>query len=103
MSEPDGLGFSLPPFDVNEAHQKLRRDLRALGLTEREGRFERNGQVLARAAVTDGQLHAAMVKRPAKTSPEWPAQTLTLTSSAGARDFVAELKRRLAGWSDRDE
>jgi hypothetical protein len=101
MSGSDDLGFALPPFNPDEAHEKLRRDLRALGLMEREGRFERSGQTLARAAVTEGQLQVAMVKRPAKSSPEWQARTLT--SSAGVRDFVAELKKRMAGWSDRDD
>jgi hypothetical protein len=100
MSDDD-IGFAPPPFDAGEAHAKLRRELRALGLTEREGRFERQGQVLARATVAEGQLQVAMVKRPSRTSPEWQARTLT--GHAGLRDFVAELKKRLAGWNERDD
>jgi len=44
---------------------------------------------------------AALVKRPSRNSPEW--QRRQLKSSADARDFVADLKKKLAGWSDRDE
>jgi hypothetical protein len=92
----------VPAFKPDEALLRLRRDLRELGLSEREGRFERKGEALARAAVSaDGtQLLVAMVKRPAR-SPDW--QERTLRDGAQVRDFVAELKKKLALWSDRDE
>jgi hypothetical protein len=99
MSEEPGL--APPPFKPDEALQKLRRDLRELGLTEREGRFERRGSLIARAAVDGTTLRAARVKRPARSSPEWIEKVLR--SSADARDFVADLKRQLAQWSDRDD
>jgi hypothetical protein len=89
--------FAPPPFQANEGLVRLQRELRALGLTEREGRFERRGQDIARAAVDGPTLKAAVVKRPGR-SPEW--QEHTLTSSAQLRDFVADLKKRLALWSD---
>jgi hypothetical protein len=41
------------------------------------------------------------VKRPSRTSPEW--QVRTLKSGADVRDYVAELKKKLATWSDRDD
>jgi hypothetical protein len=81
--------------------QRLRRDLRELGLGERAGVFERRGVAIARAAVDGSVLQVAVVKRPSRSSPEWQARTLK--SSADARDYVADLKRKLAGWSDRDE
>jgi len=97
----DDLGFSLPPFKPDEALQTLKRDLRALGLTEREGRFERRGTPIARAAVDGAVIKAARVKRPSRSSPEWLEKTLR--SSADLRDFVADLKKQLAQWSDRDD
>lgn len=97
----DDLGFSLPPFKPDEALQTLRRELRALGLTEREGRFERRGVVIARCTVDGAALRAARVKRPSRSSPEWIEKTLR--NSADLRDFVADLKKQLAQWSDRDD
>ena len=99
MSED--FGFAPPPFRPEEALSKLKRDLRDLGLTEREGRFERRGVAIARAAVEDLTVRAARVKRPVRSSPEW--QDKVLKRSADARDFVADLKKQLAQWSDRDD
>ena len=97
----DDLGFALPPFKPDDALVGLKRSLRELGLAEREGRFERRGVAIAKAAVADGAIAAAVVKKPSRLSPEW--QTKTLKSGADVRDFVADLKRKLASWSDRDE
>ena len=46
-------------------------------------------------------LKASVVKRPSRNSPEWTHKTLS--SSAMLRDWTAELKKKLAGWSDRDD
>jgi hypothetical protein len=92
--------FAPPPFQPDEALQRGRRELRELGLTEREGRFERRSQQIARLAVDGATLKAAVVKRPGRT-PEWTEKVLR--SSADLRDFVADLKKKLATWSDRDE
>jgi hypothetical protein len=97
----DDFGFAAPPFEPAEALQRLQRDLRALGLTERAGRFERRGLAIARAAVDGGVIRAARVKRPSRNSPEWMDKVLR--SSAETRDFVADLKQQLAQWSDRDD
>ncbi|NDY92794.1 hypothetical protein [Ideonella livida] len=94
-------GFEPPAFKPDEALQRLRRDLRELGLTEREGRFERRGSAIARAVVDGAALQVALVKRPAR-SPEWTPQK-ALKDSAQVRDFVALVKKNLAGWSDSDE
>jgi len=92
--------FAPPPFKADEALQRASRELRGLGLTEREGRFERKGQAIARIAVDGDSLRAAVVKRPGR-SPEWAEKTLR--DNAALRDFVADLKRKLATWNDRDE
>jgi hypothetical protein len=99
MSEESG--FAPPPFKPDEALQRLKRELRELGLAEREGRFERRGLVVARAAVDGDLVRAARVRRPSRSSVEW--QERALRSSADVRDFVADLKRQLALWSDRDD
>lgn len=100
MSE--AWGFAPPPFKADEALQRLKRELRDAGLTEREGRFERRGVVLARAALSDdgAALRVAVVKKPLRT-PEW--QELMLKDAAQVRDFVTDLKRKLTQWSDRDD
>ena len=100
MSEDALGGFAPPPFQAAEALQRLQRELRSLGLKEREGRFERAGLPIARAEVSGDTVSAARVKRPSRT-PEWQARTLR--SGADVRDFVADLKKQLALWSDRDD
>ena len=97
----DDFGFAAPPFKPDDALAGLKRSLRELGLTEREGRFERRGVAIAKAAVDDGAIAAAVVKKPSRLSPEW--QTKTLKSGADVRDFVAHVKKQLAAWSDRDD
>jgi len=92
--------FAPPPFKPDEALAKAKRELRELGFTEREGRFERRGLAIARVAVDGSALKVAIVKRPG-LSPEWTEKALH--DSAALRDFVADLKKKLASWSDRDE
>lgn len=92
--------FALPPFKPDEALQRAQRELRGLGLTEREGRFERKGQAIAKLAIDGAALKAAIVKRPGR-SLEWTEKALR--DNAALRDFVADLKKKLATWSDRDE
>ncbi|TXC66629.1 hypothetical protein FSC37_14790 [Piscinibacter aquaticus] len=100
MADED-FGFALPAFKPDEALQRARRDLREMGLNERAGTFERAGVAIAKLVVEGGALKASVVKRPSRSSPEWTHKTLS--SSAMLRDWTAELKKRLAGWSDRDE
>jgi hypothetical protein len=92
----DEWDFAVPAFKPDEALQRLRRDLRELGLVEREGRFERRGAAIARAAADDTVLRVAIVRRPAR-SPEWIEKALK--DSAQVRDFVALVKKSLSGWS----
>jgi hypothetical protein len=96
----ESWGFAPPPFKPDEALARLKRDLREAGLAERGGVFERRGTAIARVAIDGTQLKAETVKQPAR-SPQWQVQTLK--SSAELRDYVAELKKKLAGWGDRDD
>ena len=98
----DGTGWALPAFHAEEALAGLKRELRALGLTERAGVFERRGgQAIARATVAGAAISAARVKRPLRSGPEW--QTRTLAKGADVRHFLADLKTCLAQWSDHDD
>ena len=97
-ADDDLGGWALPAFKADEALQTLKRELRALGLAERAGHFERRGMVLARAAVDGAAIKAARVKRPARSSPEWLDKTLK--NSGDVRAFVADLKQQLAAWGD---
>jgi hypothetical protein len=97
----DDLGFVPPPFDASGALPSLQRDLRALGLAERGGVFERRGLAIAKLALDGESLRASVVKRPSRGSPEWAHKALK--SGADIRDFVADLKKKLVGWSDRDD
>lgn len=97
----DEWGFAPPPFKPDEALQRLKRDLREAGLAEREGRFERRGTPIAMASIDGASLLAAVVRKPVRSSPEWHSRTLK--SSADVRDFVADLKKKLAAWSDSDD
>ena len=97
----DAWGFAPPPFQPEEALQRLRRDLKDLGLAERAGAFERRGMVIARVSVSQGHLEAAVVRKPSRNSPRWQARTLK--TSADVRDFTQHLKKQLAQWSDRDD
>jgi len=97
----ENLGFAAPPFLPEEALQRLKRELRELGLAEREGVFERRGVAIARVRVDGAQLAAAVVKRPSRAGPQWQARTLA--SSAAVRDFSADLKKALLQWGDRDD
>ena len=101
MAEDEGWGFAPPPFKPDEALQRLKRELRALGLTERGGVLERRGVAIAKAAVDGEAIAAARVKRPSRSSPEWQARRLK--HHGDVRDFVADLKRCLAQWSDQDD
>jgi hypothetical protein len=97
----DDSAFAPPPFKPDEALARLKRELREMGLAEREGVFERRGLAIARVRVDGVQLAAAMVKRPSRASPQW--QPRSLDSSAAVRDFSAALKKALQQWGDRDD
>lgn len=93
--------FAPPPFDAAAALQRLARDLRALGLTDRAGVWERAGTPIARAALVDGRLDWAVVRRPARNSPEW--QPRAIHHAGDVRDALADLRKKLAAWRDGDD
>ena len=98
---PDDFSFAPPPFKPDEALQRLRRELRELGLGEREGVFERRGLALVRLRIDGDQLAAALVERPSRASPRW--RTRALADNAAVRDFAHEVKRALQQWGDHDD
>ena len=97
----DDQDFAPPAFQPDQALSALQRELRALGLSECAGVFERRGSAIARVAADGAVLLAARVRRPSRTSPEWLRSTLA--DAAQVRHFLAELKKQLALWSDRDD
>jgi len=92
--------FAPPPFKPGEALQRLQRDLKALGLTERAGIYERQGASWVKVAAAENVIEAALVKAPGR-SPQWQARTLK--DNAQVRDFVAAVRQQLAKHQDRDE
>jgi len=97
----DDLGFAPPTFKPDEALSRLRRELRDMGLAEREGVFERRGLAIARVRIDGAALAAAIVERPSRAGPRW--RDRNLNDNAAVRDFSAELKKALASWGNRDD
>ncbi len=109
----EDFSIAPPPFDATTGLQSLKRELRALGLSERGALFERRGTVIAKASLEPQlgastsptapatTINAARVQRPSRSSPQWQARSLR--SSGDVRDFVADLKKQLALWGDRDD
>lgn len=85
--ESDPGGFAAPAFKPDAALERLRRDLRALGLTERGGQWLLGARAVARVALGQdtAALDAALVERVAR-SPSW--RTRPLQDHAQLRDFV---------------
>ncbi len=83
----DDSGFAPPPFKPDEALLRLKRELRELGLAEREGVFERRGLAVARVRVDGVQLvggdRAAAQPRTARSGrrARWPAAPRCATSA----------------------
>ncbi len=100
-STDDAGGFAPPPFQPDAALQRMQRELRAMGLAERAGTFERRSIAIARVAVDGASLKAQRVKKPSRNSPVW--QTTALTSHAAVTSFCSDLKKQLAAWSDSDD
>jgi hypothetical protein len=93
--------FAPPPFNPDSALQRLRSELRALGLAERAGVFELRAMPVVRLSIDGGAaIKAELVKQPMR-SPNWQAHAVS--QSAQQRDFVALVKKKLQAWSDRDD
>jgi hypothetical protein len=91
--------FAPPPFQPEAALQRLQRDLRDLGLTQRAAAWEWKGRPVVTVAVADGVLQAAVAKRPART-PEW--QRHRLADHAGVRRLVEQLRASMRTWQADD-
>ncbi|MCW7539912.1 hypothetical protein OOT46_18920 [Aquabacterium sp. A7-Y] len=77
---------------------QLRRTLRdCRPLQERGGSFELGGRPVVELAQEGETLRAALVRRPDR-SPEWERRVLA--DAAQVRQFIDEVKRRLANWSE---
>lgn len=92
--------FAPPPFQPDAALQRMRTDLRALGLIERAGVFELRAMPAVRLAVDGATVKAELVKQLMR-SPTWQAHVLSQSSQQ--RDFVTLVKKKLQAWSDRDD
>ena len=89
--------FAPPAFDAAQALSGLQRSLRALGLSERAGHFEWQGWRVAALEPGAQQISAKMAQSPA-LQPRWERRELK--NSADVRQYLDELKKRLARWSD---
>lgn len=118
--------FAPPPFDAAAGRLQLQRALRDLQLSERAGSaYSLQGRAVVEVGSAPGpkppdaaghpaghgggapdgapapgaSLEVRIVRRPA-LAPEW--ETRTLRSAADIRQFVDEVRRRLARWRDDD-
>ena len=95
MSGDEDFGFALPAFNAEHALAAMKRALRDSKLAERGPGFELRGKRVAELVVNDGAIDARLARRLAMT-PEWDRRTLK--NAAEQRQWLAELKKRLARW-----
>jgi hypothetical protein len=96
--EPD-WGFAPRAFKPEAALEQLKRSLRDLRLGERGTGFDLRGKRVAEL-VPDGATIRARLARKLALTPEWDTQILK--STADQRQWVDEVKKRLARW-EREE
>lgn len=99
MSDDD-FGFALPPFNAEHALAQMKRALRDAKLAERGPGFELRGKRVAELVVADGRIEARLARRLAMT-PEWDRRTLK--NAAEQRQWLDELKKRLARWDSGED
>ena len=99
MPDLPDFGFAAPPFSADGALVQLRRALRDLRLNERGPSFELRGKCIAELKV-DGTTIAAKIARKPALTPEWDRQHIK--SAADQRQFVDEVRKRLARWERED-
>lgn len=92
--------FAPPPFQPEAALAGLRRSLRELRLTEREGRYEWRGLPVIELAIDGDALDARRARQPART-PEWTRAALR--NAAEVRRWLEDTRRQLERWNERDE
>lgn len=100
MSEvvDESWGFAPPPYRPQDALVGLKRALRALGLTERNGGFEWAGKRVLEIEVAQAELAVRLARRLQLHAPEWDRQTLR--SAADQRKWLDEVKKRLTRWRE---
>jgi len=99
MSE-ENWGMAAPPFKADEALVQLKRALRDLGLSERNGGFEQAGRRALEFDLGVGEIAIRLARRLQIRTPDW--DRLTLKSAADQRKLLDEIKKRLARWRDDD-
>jgi hypothetical protein len=95
VSDDGELGFVQPPFNAELALAQLRRALRDARLAERGTGFELRGRRVAELALAGDAVETRLARKLAIT-PEWDRHTLK--NAAAQRQWLAELKKRLARW-----
>ncbi|MEY2688976.1 MAG: hypothetical protein RL375_3174 [Pseudomonadota bacterium] len=92
--------FAPPPFNVQDGLVRANRELRALGLVERAGVYERAGDPVVRLTAEGATIKAEMVREPLRT-PQWKSRTLK--NAGDLRDFLAEASKKIKLWNDSDD
>jgi hypothetical protein len=92
--------FAPPPFNVQDGLVRAARELRALGLVERAGVYERAGDPVVRLTAEGATIKAEMVREPLRT-PQWKSRTLK--NAGDLRDFLAEASKKIKLWNDSDD
>ena len=90
--------FAPPPFKPDEALQRLKRELRELGLAEREGVFERRGLAIARVRIDGdaagrGHRQAAQSRQPAVAGTRTGQQCCAARLRGRTEEGVADMGR----------
>ena len=100
MSGDEDFGFALPAFNAEHALAQMKRALRDAKLAERGPGFELRGKRVAQLVVNGGAIDARLARRLAMT-PEWDRRTLK--NAAEQRQWLDELKKRLARWESGED
>ena len=100
MSADDDLGFAPPPFNAEQGLAQMKRALRDAKLAERGTGFELRGKRVAELVATGPAIEARLARRLALT-PEWDCRTLKNT--AEQRQWLDDLKKRLARWDSGED
>jgi hypothetical protein len=97
----ESWGFAPPPYRPAEAWLQLKRALRDLGLTERQGGLECAGRRALECDVQEEQLQIRLAKRLSVRTPDWELRTLR--NHADQRKLLDEVRQRLTRWRDEAE
>jgi hypothetical protein len=99
-SDDEFGGFAPPPFNAEHALAQMKRALRDAKLAERGPGFELRGKRVAELVVNGAAIEARVARRLAMT-PEWDRRKLK--NAAEQRQWLDELKKRLARWESGED